>query len=110
MPNPVFQLKTSRMVHQSLRNQKNKELHALGRALKVDSEDTPDVPSTKEIDKNALYPKLLKATLKNIFHKLNRNNSRLSIDGKFLNDLRFADDIVLLTNSPEKLHQPINKV
>lgn len=48
--------------------------------------------------------------LENILRKLDWNDKRLSIAGEYLNHLRFADDIVLLAQSPEELQQLIKVV
>lgn len=54
-----------------------------------------------------LSPKLFTAVLENIFRKLNWDDVGLNINGKKLNHLRFADDLVLLEENPAILEQMI---
>lgn len=54
-----------------------------------------------------LSPKLFSAVLENIFRKLEWDQLGLSIDGRRLNHLRFADDIVIVEENPEKLEKMI---
>ena len=42
---------------------------------------------------DTISPKLVTATLESIFRRLNRENKGLKIDGEFLTNFRFADDI-----------------
>ena len=42
-------------------------------------------------------PKLFTATLESIFRRLNWENKGVKIDGEFLSNIRFADDIFLFT-------------
>ncbi len=46
--------------------------------------------------------------MEEIFKKLEWDDMGLKIDGEYLNNLRFADDIVLLTNSGEDLEKMIS--
>ena len=48
-------------------------------------------------------PKLFTATLESICRRLNWENKGVKIDGEFLSNLRFADDIFLRTETPQKL-------
>ncbi|PZC70710.1 hypothetical protein B5X24_HaOG215026 [Helicoverpa armigera] len=50
-----------------------------------------------------LSPKLFSAVLENIFRKLDWENFGLNINGKKLNHLRFADDLVLFEENPKNL-------
>lgn len=59
-----------------------------------------------------LSPKLFSAVLENIFRKLDWDQFGLNINGRKLNHLRFADDIVLFEENPEtlrKMIQDLNK-
>lgn len=49
------------------------------------------------------------STLQNVFRKLGWNNS-LSIEGEYLNHLRFIGEIVQESNSSEELQQLINEL
>ena len=44
---------------------------------------------------DTISPKLFTATLESIFRRINWENKGVRIGGKFLNNLRFADDILL---------------
>ena len=48
---------------------------------------------------DTMLPKPLTATLESIFRRLNWKNNALKIDGEFLSNLRFADDIFLRTEN-----------
>ena len=44
---------------------------------------------------DTISPKLFTASLESIFRRLNWENKGVKIDGEFLSNLRFADDIFL---------------
>lgn len=48
--------------------------------------------------------------MENIFCKPYWNNKGLSADGKYLNHLKFSDDIALIAHGPEELQQLINEL
>ncbi len=52
---------------------------------------------------DTISPKLFTACLEEIFKKSEWDDMGLKIDGEYLNNLTFADDIVLLRNSGENL-------
>ena len=52
---------------------------------------------------DTITPKLFTATLESIFRRLNWENKGVKIDGEFLSNLRFADDIFLFTETPQEL-------
>ena len=52
---------------------------------------------------DTISPKLFTATLENIFRRLNWENKGVKINGEFLSNLRFADDIFLCTETPQEL-------
>lgn len=56
---------------------------------------------------DTLSPKLLTLVLEDVFKKLSWEQHGLSIPGARLNHLRFADDIVLLSDNPEDIQQMI---
>ncbi len=56
---------------------------------------------------DTISPKLFRACLEEIFKKLEWDDMGLTIDGEYLNNLRFADDIVLLSNSGEDFEKMI---
>lgn len=50
-----------------------------------------------------LSPKIFTAVLEEVFKKMDWDEFGLNIDGSYLNHLRFADDIVLISHNPETL-------
>ena len=58
---------------------------------------------------DTISPKLFTATLESIFIRLNRENKGVKIDGEFLSNLRFADDIFLCTETPQELQHMLQE-
>ena len=54
--------------------------------------------------RETISPKLFTATLESIFRRFNWENKGVKIDGEFLSNLRFADDIFLCTETPQELY------
>lgn len=52
---------------------------------------------------DTISPKLFTAALEHALKKLNWERKGISIDGAYLNHLRYADDIVLISESPDEL-------
>lgn len=52
-----------------------------------------------------LSPNLFNAVLEGVFRKLNWEGKGLKINGLFLNNLRFADNIVLISNNINELKE-----
>ena len=50
---------------------------------------------------DTISPKLFTATLERIFRRLNWENKGVKIDGEFLSNIRFDDDIFLCTETPQ---------
>ena len=59
---------------------------------------------------DTISPKLFTATLENIFRRLNWENKGVKIDGEFLSNLRFADDIFLCTETPQELQHMLQEL
>ena len=59
---------------------------------------------------DTISPKLFTATLESMFRRLNWENKGVKIDGEFLSHLRFADDIFLCTETPQKLQQMLQEL
>ncbi len=57
---------------------------------------------------DTISPKLFTACLEEVFKKLEWDDMGLKIDGEYLNNLRFADDLVLVSNSGEDLEKMIS--
>ena len=59
---------------------------------------------------DTISPKLFTATLESIFRRLNWENKGVKIDGEFLSNLRFADDIFLCTETPQELQHMLQEL
>ena len=59
---------------------------------------------------DTISPKLFTATLESIFRRLNWENKGVKIDGEFLSNLRFADDIFPCTETPQELQQMLQEL
>ena len=59
---------------------------------------------------DTISPKLFTATLDSIFRRLNWENKGMKIDGEFLSNLRFADDIFLCTETPQELQHMLQEL
>ena len=59
---------------------------------------------------DTISPKLFTATLESIFRRLNWENKGVKIDGEFLSNLLFADDIFLCTETPQELLQMLQEI
>ena len=59
---------------------------------------------------DTISPKLFTATLVSIFRRLNWEHKGVKIDGEFLSNLRFADDIFLCTETPQELQQMLQEL
>ena len=59
---------------------------------------------------DTISPKLFTATLESIFRRLNWENKGVKVDGEFLSNLRFADDIFLCTETPQELQQMLHEL
>ena len=69
--------------------------------LHKDSERIPIGKGVRQGD--TISPKLFTACLEEVFKNLEWENVGIKIDGEYLNNLRFADDIVLMSESGEEL-------
>ena len=83
--------------------------------LHKDTEKFPIERGVRQGD--TMSPKLFTATLEHAFKTLDWENKGINIDGKRLNNLRFADDVVLITDNlgeaalmTEQLRQATGKV
>ena len=54
--------------------------------------------------------KLFTARFESIFRRLNWENKGVKIDGEFLSNLRFADDIFLCTETPQEIHHMLQEL
>ena len=59
---------------------------------------------------NTISPELFVATLESIFIRLNWENKGVKIDGAFLSNLCFVDDIFLCTETPQELQQMLQEI
>ena len=56
---------------------------------------------------NTISPNCFTATVESIFRRLNWENKSVKIDGTFLTNLRFADDISLCTEAPQYIQHNV---
>ncbi len=59
---------------------------------------------------DTISPKLFTATLETIFRRLNWKNKGVKIDGEFLSNLRFADDIFICRETPQELQHMLQEL
>ena len=59
---------------------------------------------------DTISPKLFTTTLESVFRRLNWENKGVKIDGEFLSNLRFADDIIPCTETPQELQQMLQEL
>ncbi len=52
-----------------------------------------------------LFPILFNCLLEDVFQKLNRESKGIKINGTWFNNLRFADDVVLISQDAEELQE-----
>lgn len=57
-----------------------------------------------------LSPKIFCAVLESIFQNLNWSGKGLNIDGEMLSHLRFADDIIIISDDPTELECMVNEL
>nr|XP_037870351.1 uncharacterized protein LOC119629240 [Bombyx mori] len=57
-----------------------------------------------------LSPKLFSATLEHVFRQLEWDDYGININGVLLNHLRFADDLILISENPETLQKMIEQL
>ncbi|GJQ78883.1 hypothetical protein Trydic_g54 [Trypoxylus dichotomus] len=57
-----------------------------------------------------ISPKLFSLALEDAFKKLNWYEKGVNIDGRYINYLCFADDIVLISTNPEELQDMIDEL
>ena len=55
-------------------------------------------------------PKLFTAALESIFRRLNWENKGVKIDGEFLTNRRFADEIFLCPETPQELQPMLQEI
>ena len=78
----------------------------LGRTLVYLNKESEKIRTKRGVRQwDTISPKLFKAMLESIFRRLNWENKGVKIDGEFLSNLRFADDIFLCTETPQELQQ-----
>ncbi len=71
----------------------------------------PIFPITRRVKQgDPLSPNLFSCVLQEIFRKLQWNNRGVKIDGRYINNLRFADDIVLLSDNLEDVQKMGNEL
>ncbi|CAH2091439.1 unnamed protein product [Euphydryas editha] len=96
---PTFYIKTIKSIYAN--SKARIKLESLGEPFKIERGVRQGDP---------LSPKLFSAVLENVFRKLDWEGYGLRIDGRKLNHLRFADDIVLFEENPSKLQKMIDEL
>lgn len=67
-----------------------------------------NIPIKKEVRQgDTISPMLFTACLEDVFKLLDWEGLGVRIDGEYLSNLRFADDIVLFSNNGDELQQMI---
>ncbi len=59
---------------------------------------------------DTIWPNLFTAALERIFRRLIWETRGLKIDGEYLSHLRFADDILICTNTPHEPQQILQEI
>ena len=59
---------------------------------------------------DTISPKIFTAAMEDIFKKLNLQERGLNVDGEKLTDLRFADDVALITTSVKDMEVQLNEL
>ena len=81
-----------------------KNIYENGTAIIRLHKDTNEIKIAKGVRQgDTISPKLFTASLESIFRKTDWEGKGIRIDGEDLNHLRFADDIVITTGTPEEL-------
>ena len=84
-------------------------IYANGTAVIRLHKDTERIKIEKGVRQgDTISPKLFTACLEGIFRELNWENKGLNINGEFFNHLRFADDIVLISETAEDLQEMVS--
>ena len=60
--------------------------------------------------RNTISPRLFTATLESVFRRLNWERNGLKIDGEFLTNIRFADDIFLCSETQQELQEMLQEL
>ena len=80
-------------------------------AKKITDKIGPNFPIKKGVKQgDPLSPLLFNSALEEIFGKLNWENKGININGEKMNNLRFADDVVLISESDEELKSMIKEI
>ena len=73
--------------------------------------ESRDIPINKGVRQgDTISPKLFTSCLEDIFRSLNWEDSGISINGKTLSNLRFADDIAVIANDIEELQRNLQEL
>ncbi|CAD6185260.1 unnamed protein product [Caenorhabditis auriculariae] len=79
-------------------------------SVRIRGQDVPVRIQKSVRQGDTISPDLFNATLEHIFRRLNWQNYGFSVNGKILSHLRFADDIVLLASSTQKIQEMANQL
>src|SRR5277367_5522719 len=78
--------------------------------IKLDKESNTILIQRGVRQGDTISPKLFNAGLEQIFRKLEWDSKGISINGEHLNHLRFADDIVLISNNGDEIEEMLNQL
>lgn len=77
----------------------------------TEDQTTDKIPLKKGVRQgDTISPKLFTLALEDVFKKLEWSKKGINIDGRYLNHLRFADDIVLISNNLEELREMLTEL
>ena len=87
------------------------EIYREGNSVVKLNDTSNKIPLCKGVRQgDTISPKLFTASLEDIFKKLDWENRGVSIHGKKLNNLRFADDVALIGESVQQIEMSLNEL
>ena len=87
------------------------DIYSNGTATIMLHKESEKIPIKKGVRQgDTISPKLFTACLEDIFRNLDWDNKGININGEHLNNLRFADDIVLFSETGEELQQMMEDI
>ena len=79
--------------------------------MHIDNQISEQIPILRGVRQgDPISPKLFTATIQEVFKEANLETKGIRIDGETLSDLRFADDVALLTKSTQDMEHQLNSV
>ena len=90
-------------VMQNIYKQSRSEVHLDGRKIEIETRR-----GVRQGDSTS--PKFFNACLQMVFNRLSWERKGLNVDGRYLSNLRFADDIVLLSHSSNQIRRMLKEL